>query len=72
MPKVKQANFSTFEVYCMNMLLSLPEQSPKDELFGKVFDCLVRHYKKTYVRIISPLCKASKSSVHETESSRDV
>jgi len=29
----------------MNMLLSLPQQSPKGDSFGKFRDCFVRSYK---------------------------
>jgi len=64
MPKLKQPNY--FKVrsigYCMNMLLSLPRQSPKGNSFGKFCNCLVRSYKN-YGGITSPQCKASKRLV---------
>jgi len=70
MPKVKQANSLKFEVYGMNMLLSLHKQSPKDELFGKFYDCLVRSYKKLVVESHRRSAKHRRSSVHEVESSQ--
>jgi len=41
----------------MNMLLSLPQQSPKGQLFGKFFDCLLRSYKKLMAESYRPSAK---------------
>jgi len=57
MPKLKQPNY--FKVrsigYCMNMLLSLPRQSPKGDSFGKFCNCLVRSYKNLWWNHIAPV-----------------
>jgi len=54
----------------MNMLLRLPQQSPKGELFGKFCDCLVRSYKKLMVESYRPSAKHQVGSFHEAESNQ--
>jgi len=39
----------------MNVLLSLPQQSPKGDSFGKFCDCFVRSYKKLWWNHIAPV-----------------
>jgi len=54
----------------MNMLLSLPQQSPKGELFGKFCDCLVRRCQKLLVESHRPSAKYQGGSFHVAVSSQ--